>query len=343
LTGNVIVADGRQLTEPAYVERVCGGRVFRDGRTDFKGFFTITIGPYAPRLSAEGSAETSGMGNSPFGSRSQDNVFSVQNTLISCELRASLAGFRSSSIRMPTEALGNQVGPVNVGTIVLEKMGESQGTTVSATSLKASKDAKKAYDKGHQAIERKKLPEAQQDLEKAVQLYPQYAAAWLDLGWLYGQQQQLDKARNAFTQAETADERFVAAYVGLASVALRESKWQEAATWSSRATEMDGVDFPAAFYYNALANYRLGNMDQAEKSARKAEALGAQNSFPQVSLLLGMVLANRGDYAAAADQLRLYLKAAPTAPNADAVRQQLANVESTGAAESKAQAAPTDK
>ena len=189
LTGNVIVANGRQITEPAYIERVCNGRVFRDGRTDSKGFFTITIGPYAPRLSAEGSAEIS----------------------------------------------------------------------------------------------------------------------------------------------------------GLASVALRESKWQEAATWSSRATEMDGVDFPAAFYYNALANYRLGNMDQAEKSARKAEALGAQNSFPQVSLLLGTVLVNRGDYAAAADQLRLYLKAAPTAPNADAVRQQLANVESAGAAESKAQAAPTAK
>jgi hypothetical protein len=104
-----------------------------------------------------------------------------------------------------------------------------------------------------------------------------------------------------------------------------------------------GVDFPAAFYYNALANYRLANLDQAEKSARKAEALGAQNSFPQVSLLLGMVLANRGDYAAAANQLRSYLKAAPTAPNADAVRQQLANVESAEVAESKAQAAPAAK
>jgi tetratricopeptide (TPR) repeat protein len=121
----------------------------------------------------------------------------------------------------------------------------------------------------------------------------------------------------------------------LASVALRESKWQEAATWSSRATEMDGVDFPAAFYYNSVANYRLGNLDQAEKSARKVEVLGAQNSFPQVTLILGMMLADRGDYADAADQFRSYLKAVPNASNADAVRQQLANLEKV-AAQSKA-------
>ena len=339
LTGNVIVADGRQITEPAYIERVCGGRVFRDGRTDFKGLFTITIGPYAARLSDAGSsAETSGMGNSPW-SQSQQSVSSIQKTPLSCELRASLAGFRSSSILIPREALGNRVGPVNVGTIVVERIEKSQGTTVSATSLNAPKDAKKAYEKGHEAVEKNQLPEAQQNLEKAIQIYPQYAAAWLDLGWLYSQQQQLDKARNAFTQAETADERFVPAYVGLASVALRESKWQEAATWSSRATEMDGVDFPAAFYYNSVANYRLGNLDQAEKSARKVEMLGAQSSFPQVTLILGMMLADRGDYADAADQFRSYLKTAPNASNAEAVRQQLANLEKV-AAQSKTDAAP---
>jgi tetratricopeptide (TPR) repeat protein len=219
-------------------------------------------------------------------------------------------------------------------------MGDSEGgTTVSATSLNAPKDAKKAYEKGHHAVEKNKASEAQQDLEKAVQIYPQYAAAWLDLGWLYTQQQNFDKARDAFTHAETADQHFVPAYVGLASIAVRESKWQEAANWSSRATEMDGVDFPAAFYYNSLANYRLGNLDQAEKSARKAEMLGAENSFPQVSLILGMILADRGDYADAAEQFRSYLKAAPNASNADAVRQQLANVQKE-AEQSKAQAAP---
>ena len=227
------------------------------------------------------------------------------------------------------------MGTLEIGTLVLEKMGEVQGTTVSATSLNPPKEAKKAFDKGHQLLAQNKLAEAQPELEKAVREYPQYASAWLDLGWVYSQQNQIDKARNAFQQAHAADDKFVPAYVGLASLAVRESKWQEAAEQSTHATRLDGVDFPAAFYYNSLANYRLGNMEQAERSARQAETLGAQHAFPQVNLLLGVMLANKRDYADAAEQLRSYLKAAPTAPNADKVRQQLAEVERLQAAESK--------
>jgi len=236
------------------------------------------------------------------------------------------------------------MGTLEIGNIVLQRVGEAAGgTTVSATSLNAPKDAKKAFDKSHQAFEQNKLPEAQLELEKAVQLYPQYASAWLDLGSIYVQQNQLDKARNAFQQAHATDDKFVPAYVGLASLALRESKWQEAAEQSARATELDGVDFPAAFYYNSLANYRLGNLELAEKSARQAETLGAQRAFPQVNLLLGVMLANKRDYADAAQQLRSYLQAAPNAPDAEKVRQQLAEVEKLQAADANGASAPPAK
>jgi tetratricopeptide (TPR) repeat protein len=344
LSGNIVTQDGSPLSEPVAIERVCNGRVVREGRSDFKGYFTVSIGPGSPRISDSETAETSGGGLrlSASGSPMSQTPSSLQTFLMSCELRGSLAGFRSSSVRIPlSETGGAEI--VSVGTIVLERMGEAPGATVSATSLNAPKDAKKAYDKGHRAVENNKLPEAQPNLEKAVQLYPKYAAAWQDLGWVYAQQDQLDKARNAFTQAQAADGMFVPAYVGLSSVAVRESKWAEAADLSARATQLDGVDFPAAFYYNSLANYRLGNMEQAEKSARKGETLGVQRSFPQVSLLLGVMLANRQEYAEAAEHLRAYLKAAPTAPNAERVRQQLAELEKLGAAPVKAEAAPPAK
>jgi Tfp pilus assembly protein PilF len=351
LSGNVITEDGSPLPEPAYIERVCNGQVVRDGRTDFKGYFTITLGQFAPQLDyAEGSAETPGMGNSspygptfsnPYGpiSGGLQGTSTIQAMLSACELRASLAGFRSSSVGIPPGEVGG-VGPVNVGTIVVQRMGEAQGVTVSATSLKAPKDAKKAYQKGHHAIENNKLPEAQRNLEKAVHLYPQYAAAWQDLGWVYAQQNQLEKARNAFEQARTADSSFVPAYVGLSSVALRQSQWAEAANFSAHAVQMDSLNFPVAFYYNSLANYRLGNLEQAERSARKAEMLGAQRTLPQVSLLMGVMLAKRRDYVDAANQLRSYLKAAPNASNAEKVRQQLAEVEKLAAAGAPSAAQP---
>jgi Flp pilus assembly protein TadD len=342
LSGNVITADGSPLPEPVSIERVCNGRVVREGRTDFQGYFTISIstgqGP-VPFSDPGGTVETSGMSSQTFGTR---QARMPQSVLMGCELRGALAGFRSSLLRVPAEELGG-VGPAKVGTIVLERMDKAPGATVSATSLSAPKDARKAYDKGHHAVENHKLPTAQQELEKAVQLYPQYAAAWVDLGWVYVQQNQLAEARNAFTQAQAADGMFVPAYVGLSSLALRESKWAEAAQFSDRATQLDGVDFPAAFFYNSLANFRLGNMEQAEKSARKAETMGVQQAFPQVSLLLGVMLANRREYADAADKLRSYLKAVPSASNADQVRQQLAEVEKLSASDSKAEAAPPAK
>ena len=347
LSGNVITDDGSQLPAPVFIERVCNGRVSRDGRSDFKGYFTITInaGGQFQFGDSEGSAETGGGSLNSVGmvtSRVPQAAPALAAALATCELRASLAEFRSSSVHVPLEELGSVVGPVNVGTIVVERMGKAQGVTVSATSLNAPKGAQKAYDSGHHAVENKRLTEAQQQLERAVQLYPQYAGAWQELGWVYTQRNQLDKARNAFEQARAADAMFVPAYVGLSSVALRESHWAEAAELSARATQLNGVDFPAAFYYNSLANYRLGNMERAERSARKAETLGAQRVFPQVNLLLGVMLANRKEYADAADRLRSYLKAIPSAPNADKVRQQLAEVEKQ-AAESKAAPAPPAK
>jgi len=347
LSGNVITQDGSPLQGPVTIERVCNGRISRAGRSDFKGYFSVALTSSSPWLGdPETTAETSNTGTGAFDSlkaRLPQNTSSVQRMALGCELRGSLPGFRSSSVLIPAGDVGSGAGTVNVGTIVLERVERTQGATVSATNLNAPKDAKKAYDKGHHAIENNKLPEAQQNLEKAVELYPQYAAAWQDLGWVYAQQNQLDKARNAFTQARAADGMFVPAYVGLSSVAVRESKWAEAAEFSARATQLDGVDFPAAFYYNSLANYRLGNLEQAEKSARKAETLGAERNFPQLSLLLGMMLANRQEYAEAAEHLRAYLKAAPTAPNAEKVRQRLSEVEKLEAAPVKAEAAPPAK
>jgi outer membrane protein assembly factor BamD (BamD/ComL family) len=346
LAGNVATDDGSPLPAPVTIERICNGRVSRDGRSDFKGYFAITINTSSQFQfgDPESSAETGGgSGFNAIGAMPSQMRQGVSNQLAGCELRASLPGFRSSSVLIPTSELGETVGAVNVGTIVLQRMGDAQGTTVSATSLNAPRDARKAYEKGHHELENHRLAEAQHELETALRIYPQYAAAWQDLGWAYAQQNQLEKARDAFQHARDCDQNFVPAYVGLASVALRESDWKEAAAESERAAQLDGVDFPAVFFYNSVANYRLGNLEQAEQSARKAETLGGERLFPQVSLLLGALLAKKQDYPAAAEQLRSYLKAAPTAPNAGQVRQQLADLEKLQTAQSQTGPAPSAK
>jgi hypothetical protein len=72
-------------------------------------------------------------------------------------------------------------------------------------------------------------------------------------------------------------------------------------------------------------------VDAAEQSARRAEKLDTRHQIPQVSHLLGTILADRHDFAGAAAEMRDYLKFAPQATDAAAVRSQLDEIEKAAA------------
>jgi tetratricopeptide (TPR) repeat protein len=215
--------------------------------------------------------------------------------------------------------------------------------TVSATSLRVPKGARKAYENGRCALQEHDLAKAQAALERAIHLYPQFAVAWTELGWLYAQQNFLDRARTAFAEARSLDSNLVPAYVGLAFVAIRESKWPEAVELSERAARLNGVGFPVALYYNSLSNLYLNKLEDAEQSARKAERLDLHHAWPQVRLLLGIILVRKQDLSGAVDEFKSYLRAAPTATNADRVRQQLAQLEQLQTLDSKPARASSHK
>ena len=79
--------------------------------------------------------------------------------------------------------------------------------------------------------------------------------------------------------------------------------------------ELDPVDFPQAWYADAVANYNLKKYDAAEKSARAAVKLDPRHANPRSGYLLGLVLAEKNDYAGAAAELTAYMKLAPNAPD----------------------------
>ena len=83
---------------------------------------------------------------------------------------------------------------------------------------------------------------------------------------------------------------------------------------------------------NAVAHYNLNDVEAAEQSARRTEKLDTRHKFPQVSRLLGVILAGRREYAAAANEFRDYLKFAPGVKDAYAVRSELADMERLAAA-----------
>jgi tetratricopeptide (TPR) repeat protein len=199
---------------------------------------------------------------------------------------------------------------------MLKRMGDVKGTAISATSLAAPKDARHAFEKGSKAFFAEKLPEAEKELEKAVRIYPQYAVAWSRLGDVQHRQQNVQAAHESYEKALQADPQYVNPVFGLALLAIAEKNWKDAALLTAQVNSLNPYAFPAAGFYNAAANYNLGNMQAAEDSAKKFKASDTAHSHPEVLLLLSNIQAQKNDFTGAAQQIRDYLILVPNASNA---------------------------
>jgi tetratricopeptide (TPR) repeat protein len=330
LRGNVVLEDGTEPSERASIERVCNGRVRRESYTDSHGQFGFQFGSEVQGFqdaTVSGSRDSlrgmdlgggsSASGGAPLGTAIQGVT---QQELMGCELRANLAGFISDTISLA----GRQLSDSNpVGTIVLHRVGKIEGTRVSATSLRAPKDAKKAFERGRNFLKKGKKQEAADEFIKAISLYPKYAEALSGLADIYADERRSDEAKKLYLEAIDADSQFLMPYFGLSILASRESDWKAVAEFSGRALQLNAYEYPAVYFNNAAANYNLHDLDRAEKSARMARRLDSQHHMPRIDLLLGTILIQRGDYAGATEQLQSFLKYQPDGAEADKARQML--------------------
>ena len=316
------------------IERVCGGTVHVEGHPDSKGRFSFQLGQNsgadmdasdnygADTNRGAGNANPNFGGNSGLGGRGS-------MSLSNCELRASYPGYRSAVVQL---AMRHSMDSPDVGTIVLHHLGNVQGSTISVTTELAPKDARKAYEKGMQLAQRGKFIEAQQRLANATDLYPKYAIAWFALGQLQQKQGHADEAQKSYQAAIKADSHYVSPYNELGHIAAQEGRWQEAAQFSKQAISLNPVEFPASFWYNAIANYNLKRAAEAEKSTADLLKLDTRHNYPEAENLMAQLLVNDHDYPQAATHLRNYLQLVPNAKNTDALKQMLLRIEAASSA-----------
>jgi tetratricopeptide (TPR) repeat protein len=320
LAGKVLMEDGTAPPARAVLERVCGATRYPEGYTDEKGAFSFRLGQNA------GTIPDASVAHQAAGARTAINTLGDTYTpvLSGCELRAVLAGYQSEPYNLSLVRGGDNV---NVGTLILHPLAKAEGATVSATSLAAPKDAKKAFDKGSEAAKAKKWQDARKEFQKAVDAYPQYADAWFELGKTYEADGKEQEARKAYAQASAIDPKLLGPYQQLTALAIRKNDWKEVAANTAKVIELSPGEFPSAYFYNSMANYNLNDLDAAEKSARAGLKVDRQRTTPKLERMLGVVLANKQDYAGAAQALRSYLEHAPLAGDAAIVKKQLAQLE----------------
>ena len=343
LSGKVMLADGTPPGEPVTIERVCWGQRRPETYTDSKGRFSFQLGDKHSLAFAD--ASTSGASNDAFsgagfnsrgfGSQASPGAPAVNALgrvdLSGCELRAVLPGYRSESIQLNQRSVFDRP---DVGVIILHRIAKGQGISVSATSLAAPKQARKAYEKALKELRKKdaesrKPKKAIKELEKAVAQYPEYAAAWTLLGRTRLSINDKEGAREAFDQATQADPKYLSPYIPLLRMELQEQRWVEVNLVSERLLSLN-PHMTEVRFYRAVAAFNLGKMDLAEDLVLDIQSGEGGKKFPATHRLLGMVHARQGNFPLAATAYRDFLVAQPMGPVAKDLRRQLTDWEALG-------------
>lgn len=327
--GRVQFDDGTPPNPNIRIERVCGGNAHLQGRVDSHGNFSFQLG-LNNEVDTDASSSSPGMSRSGTGYSGYGSGVgsgypqSQQQNTFGCEIRASYPGYRAETFILPTR---DSFETVHIGTMILHRLANVQGSTISATTALAPKKAQKAYEKAMQLSAKGKFEEATDHFQEATTLYPKYAIAWCALGEVQQRMGKTDDAHKSFASAIAADSHYVSPLNQLALMAGQEGKWEDSVEYSRQALSLNPVEFVSAYWYNAVGNYHLHKLSDAEKSAREVVKLDSTHQFPQAENMIANILLQKGDVTEAATHLRAYLTVAPKAEDAEQVKQLLAKLE----------------
>jgi Flp pilus assembly protein TadD len=326
--GRVMADTGHPFNEPVTLVLFCGMRILQSIHTDSKGYFSFILGQGAQSdedFSAANDIEVvtpdGRMLNTPGSNKAPSEVVD------GCEIRVSVPSYRPLVYNMHGRA---DLGRVDVGTLTMERIAGVPGAAISVSTLLIPDGARKEFDRGEKDAGNKDLKSAAMHLEKAVAQYDKYAAAWNELGRIYSSNNDNAKAEPAFEKAIAADPSYAPPYINLANLQLQELKDEDAVTNADKALQIDPNN-GFALMLDAMGNFNLNHLDEAEKKAKQAEQ-GPHAGIPQLHALLANVYLRKQNYTGAAEEMRAYLKEAPQGQFADQMKTNLDQVEKTEAA-----------
>ena len=342
ISGRVVFDDGVPPNADIAIQRVCGTSTRIEAHTDSKGRFSFQLGdsrgivqdasissdddnrgalrPVVTNTSSSNSA-TSQLTNATPG---QSGTAVTERSLNMCELSAVYPGYRSDNLSLANrKALDNP----DVGTLILHRLGSVKGTTISLSSAMASKPAVKAYEKAMQQAGKGDLDAAEAGFVRAVDIYPQYASAWFELGRIRQSQNRFAEAGEAYLKASKADPKYASPYDRLAQISAQQGRWDDAISYSRQAIALNPVELPSAWFYNALGHWSLNQFEEAGKSAQETIKLDTAHAYPMAELILAVSDAHRSDYESELQHLQAYLTLVPEGKNAAKVRQRITEIE----------------
>jgi tetratricopeptide (TPR) repeat protein len=196
--------------------------------------------------------------------------------------------------------------------------------TVSAKRLEIPGRAQGEFQKGCGAFKGKHILEAEDHLRKAIDFYPDYAAAWVVLGQVLSSESKADEGKIACSKAVEIDPRYVASYLCLAEFAATNTDWPAVTKFSEQALAIDPIGNPYSLYYAADAGLHQNQLSQAEMHAQAAVKLDEWHHLPELHLLLAQIYEAAGNVVGETTQLKEFLKVGANSKDAAKAKSMLA-------------------
>ncbi len=213
-----------------------------------------------------------------------------------------------------TETLDLMLSPVTGLQIMLVPRAlppETLQSTVPVWALQIPRKAEQEFDRGLQAMERGDTKRALRFMQKAVQVYPDFATAHAALGNAYQKLTQPENAKKAYEKAVAIDDTLYSAWLGLGTLALAAHRHAEAEQHLRRACSLRPGHWPA-WYQLAELYAETGDAPHTEESVRHAWEMHA--SMPRLHILLINALVMQEKYLESLATMEAFLAAFPDDP-----------------------------
>ena len=199
---------------------------------------------------------------------------------------------------------------------------------LATTDASIPPEARKEFDKASEKMDQKNWNDAKTHLERAIAIYPKYALAHNNLGLIYVNLNQGEKAVESFRTAAQLDEHLQQANLYLGHFYYDNKDYKRAEPYLLHAASAEPRN-PQIL--TALANAQLqnGEPEQALANAQKVHSLPEpeHKKFAIAHLIAAQVLSDRGENQRAREEYRQFLREDPDSPMAARVKDALSKLD----------------
>jgi tetratricopeptide (TPR) repeat protein len=194
---------------------------------------------------------------------------------------------------------------------------------VSATDLAIPSKAQQKLAKAQALSDHHDYKKAIQTLKEAIAIYPDYAAAYNNLGVAYGRLGDRDKERDALQHAIRINDHFAQAHANLARMDMSASDFAGAEAEFTKAALYDPAN-AMTLSLLTYAEFMNHHFEQAIATSRQAHALPASHAY--VHQVAAQIYEQMNDGVHAIAELEQFLMEDPSGERAEMVRKELARV-----------------